>query len=124
MSSSLLPVVLSAFSLMRGLPAGVTVAVRLCDLVSPLKNALRCATGTGRRLPWRARGKSFGRAGGVREDRAAVAPAVVTREGQVRAAGSRARTRRSDRCKDWLDAKAGPGVIDAIAGRAVLDGDS
>ena len=52
----------------------------------------------------------------------AVAPAVVTREGQVRTAGSPCSHATLGPLEDWLDAKAGPGVIDAIAGRAVLDG--
>jgi len=52
----------------------------------------------------------------------AVAPAVVMREGQVRAAGSACSHATLGPLEDWLDEKAGPGVIDAIAGRAVLDG--
>ena len=105
-----------------GLQAGVTVAVRLCNLVSPLKNG----------APLRDGDRSALAVAGTREIRSgepvafvkivAVAPAVVTREGQVRAAGSPCSHATLGPLEDWLDAKAGPGVIDAIAGRAVLDG--
>jgi hypothetical protein len=105
-----------------GLPAGMTVAVRLCDLVSPLKNG----------APLREGDRSALAVAGTGEIRSgepvafvkivAVAPAVVTREGQVRAAGSPCSHATLGPLEDWLDEKAGPGVIDAIAGRAVLDG--
>ncbi len=52
----------------------------------------------------------------------AVAPAVVTRNGQVRAAGSPCSRATLGPLEEWLDAQAGPGVIDGIAARAVLDG--
>lgn len=51
----------------------------------------------------------------------AVTDAVVTRDGQVRAEGRPFDHARLGPLEDWLDAHAGPGVIDGIAGRAVLD---
>ncbi|MGH3410282.1 MAG: hypothetical protein ACRDRJ_48465 [Streptosporangiaceae bacterium] len=51
----------------------------------------------------------------------AVAEAVVTRDGQVRAEGRPCDHARLGPLEDWLDAQAGPGVIDGIAERAVLD---
>jgi hypothetical protein len=51
----------------------------------------------------------------------AVTEAVVTRDGQVRAAGRPYDHARLGPLEDWLDAQAGPGVIDGIAGRAALD---
>jgi hypothetical protein len=51
----------------------------------------------------------------------AVAEAVVTRDGQVRAAGRPYDHATLGPLEDWLDAQAGPGVIDGIAERAVLD---
>jgi Insertion element 4 transposase N-terminal len=53
---------------------------------------------------------------------AAVVPAVVTRKGQVQAAGSPCGHATLGPLEEWLDAQAGPGVIDGIAERAVLDG--
>ena len=51
----------------------------------------------------------------------AVAPAVVARNGQVRAAGSPCGHATLGPLEDWLDSQAGPGVIGGIAERAVLD---
>jgi len=51
----------------------------------------------------------------------AVTEAVVTRDGQVRAQGRPYDHARLGPLEDWLDAQAGPGVIDGIAERAVLD---
>jgi hypothetical protein len=51
----------------------------------------------------------------------AVTEAVVTRDGQVRAEGRPYDRARLGPLEDWLDAQAGPGVIDGIADRAVLD---
>jgi hypothetical protein len=51
----------------------------------------------------------------------AVAEAQVTRDGQVRAQGSPCAHSTLGPLEDWLDAQAGPGVIDGIAERAVLD---
>ncbi len=103
------------------LPAGVTVAVRLADLVSPLKNGAPLADGD--RSALAVAGTEEIRAGepAVFLKVVAVAPAVVTRKGQVRAAGSPCAHARLGPLEDWLDAQAGPGVIEAIAGNAVLD---
>ena len=104
-----------------GLPAGVTVGVRLCDLVSPLVNG----------APAEARDRSALVVAGTEQIRAgepvvflkvvAVAQAVVTRKGQVRAAGSPCAHARLGPVEEWLDAQAGPGVIGGIAENAVLD---
>ena len=51
----------------------------------------------------------------------AVAGAVVTRDGQVRAEGRPYDHATLGPLEDWLDAQAGPGAIDGIAERAVLD---
>jgi hypothetical protein len=51
----------------------------------------------------------------------AVTQAVVTRGGQVRAEGRPYDHATLGPVEDWLDAQAGPGVIDGIAERAVLD---
>jgi hypothetical protein len=51
----------------------------------------------------------------------AVTQAVVARDGQVRAEGRPYDHARLGPLEDWLDAQAGPGVIDGIADRAVLD---
>jgi Insertion element 4 transposase N-terminal len=105
-----------------GLPAGVTVAIRLGDLVSPLRNG----------APLADRDRSALAVAGTRTLRTgepavflkvvAVAPAAVTRNGQVRAEGSPCSYARLGPLEDWLDAQAGLGVIDGIAERAVLDG--
>jgi hypothetical protein len=51
----------------------------------------------------------------------AVTEAVVARDGQVRAEGRPYDHATLGPLEDWLDAQAGPGVIDGIAERAVLD---
>jgi hypothetical protein len=51
----------------------------------------------------------------------AVTEAAVTRDGQVRAKGRPYDHATLGPLEDWLDAQAGPGVIDDIAERAVLD---
>jgi len=50
----------------------------------------------------------------------AVAPARVRRDGRVQAQGSPVRHATLGPLEDWLEEKAGPGVIDGIAERAVL----
>ncbi len=104
------------------LPAGATVAVRLADLVSPLKSG--AALGDGDRSALAVAGTQALRSGeaAVFLKVVAVAPAVVTRDGQVRAAGGPCSHATLGPLEDWLDAQAGPGVIDAIAGRTALDG--
>ena len=104
-----------------GLPAGVTVAVRLGGWLSPLKNGRALEAGDRSALV----------VGGTEKIRTgdrvvfckvvAVAEAVVTREGQVRAEGGPYAHATLGPLEDWLDAQAGPGVIDGIAERAVLD---
>jgi hypothetical protein len=98
------------------------VAVPVRILASPLKNGMPLEDGDRPALVVAGTGK-------VRPGEpvaflkvVVVAPAVVTRKGQVRAAGSPCGHARLGPLEDWLDAQAGPGVIDGIAGRAVLDG--
>jgi hypothetical protein len=100
----------------------VTVAVRLADLISPLRNG--ALPGGGDRSALAVAGTETIRTGepAVFLKVVAVTPAVVTREGQVRAAGSPCSHATLGPLEDWLDAQAGPCVIDGIAGRAVLDG--
>ena len=50
----------------------------------------------------------------------AVAPAQVRRDGQVQAKGSPCEHATLGPLEEWLGRQAGPGVIDGIAGRAVL----
>jgi transposase IS4-like protein len=104
------------------LPAGVTVVVRLCDLVSPLRNG--APVGDGDQSALAVAGTEAIRTGepAVFLKVVAVASAVVTRKGQVRAAGSPCSRATLGPLEDWLDSQAGPGVIDGIAERAVLDG--
>jgi hypothetical protein len=96
------------------------VAVRLDDLVSPLRNG---------RLPGEG-ARSALVIGGTERIRtgdqvvfckvAVVAPAVVRQDGKVQAEGSPVHHARLGPLEDWLEEKAGPGVIDGIAERAVL----
>ena len=98
----------------------VMVAVRLADLVTPLRNG---------RLP----GGDCRPAlviGGTQRIRTgepvvfckivAVAPAQVRRDGRVQAKGSPVHHARLGPLEQWLEEKSGPGVIDGIAERAVL----
>ncbi|HEY6787525.1 MAG TPA: transposase domain-containing protein [Trebonia sp.] len=101
-------------------PAGVVVAVRLADLVSPLRNG-RPAGDSGRSA------LVIGETVKIRTGDvtvflhvAAVAPAVVRRDGRVQAQGSPAAHATLGPLEDWLEDKAGPGVIDQVADRAVL----
>ena len=104
------------------LPAGVTVAVRLANLVSPLKNGAPLTDGD--RSALAVAGTETLRTGepAVFLKVVAVTPAAVTRKGQVRAEGSPCAHAALGPLEDWLDAQACPGVIDGIAERAVLDG--
>jgi hypothetical protein len=104
------------------LPAGVTVAVRLSDLVSPLKNG--APLGGGERSALAVAGTETIRTGEpvVFLKVVAAAPAVVTRKGQVRAEGSPCAHATLGPLEDWLDAQVGVAVIDGIAAQAVLDG--
>ena len=99
---------------------GVMVAVRLADVVSPLRNG---------RLPG-GDCRSALVIGGTRRIRAgepvvfckivAVAPAQVRRDGRVQAKGSPVHHATLGPLEEWLEKQAGPGVIDGIAERAVL----
>ncbi len=99
---------------------GLMVAVRLSDLRPPLRDGRSLEPG----------GRSALVIGGTEAIRAgeatvflkvvAVAPAVVRRDGRVQAQGSPAGHATLGPLEEWLEDKAGPGVIDAIAERAVL----
>jgi hypothetical protein len=97
------------------------VAIRLEDVASPLRNGAMPAAGRVSALV----------AGGTERIRSgeatvfckvvAVAPAVVRRDGRVQAAGSPAARATLGPLEEWLDDWAGPGAVEGIAGRAVLD---
>ena len=96
------------------------VAVRLADLVTPLRNG---------RLPG-GDCRSALVIGGTQRIRTgepvvfckivAVAPAQVRRDGRVQAQGSPVHHATLGPLEEWLEEQAGPGVIDGIAERAVL----
>ena len=104
-----------------GFAEGLVVAVRLGDVVSPLRGGAPVAPG----------GVSALVVGGTERIRpgevavfckvVAVAPAVVRRDGKVQAAGSPAGHATLGPLEDWLESQAGPGVIEGVAERAVLD---
>ena len=106
------------------IPGGgsLMVAVRLADLVSPLRNGGPVADGNRSALV----------IGGTEKIRTgdrmvfckivAATRAQVRRDGRVQAQGSPLDHARLGPLEDWLEEKAGPGVIDGIAGRAVLRG--
>jgi hypothetical protein len=99
---------------------GLTVAFRLADVVSPLRNGGPVGDG----------GRSALVIGGTERIRTgevtvfckvvAVAPARVRRDGRVQAQGSPAEHATLGPAEEWLDRQAGPGVIDRVAERAVL----
>ena len=101
--------------------AGMIVAVPAELITSPLKNGRDLGESDVSALVAGGTGKI--RTGGVTVflKVVAVTGAVVTRDGQVRAEGRPYDHARLGPLEDWLDAQAGPGVIDGIAGRAVLD---
>ncbi len=105
------------------LPAGVTVGVRLCDLVSPLGNGAWLEAGDRSALVVAGTGQIRSGELVVFLKVVAVAPAVVTRKGHVRAAGGPCAHATLGSLEEWLDARAGTGVIDGIAESAVLDGE-
>ncbi len=96
------------------------VAVRLSDLVSPLRNGRLLEEGD----------RSALAVGGTERIRtgeqvvflkvAVVAPAQVRRDGRVQAQGSPAGHATLGPLEEWLEEQAGPGVIDGVAERAVL----
>jgi len=92
------------------LPAGVMVAVPLRCLVSPLKGGAPVQDGDRSALV--VAGTEKIRAGEpvVFLKVVAVAPAVVARKGQVRAAGSPCGHATLGTLEDWLDSQAGPGA--------------
>jgi hypothetical protein len=100
---------------------GLMVAVRLADVAPPLRNGALPVAGSVPALV----------VGGTERIRpgdpvvfckvVAVAPAVVRRDGRVQAAGSPAGHVTLGPLEGWLEDQAGPGVIEGIAERAVLD---
>ena len=96
------------------------VAVRLADLVTPLRNGRLPGGGCRSALV----------IGGTRRIRTgepvvfckivAVAPAQVRQDGRVQAKGSPVHHATLGPLEEWLEEQAGPGVIDGIAERAVL----
>jgi Insertion element 4 transposase N-terminal len=96
------------------------VAVRLSDLVSPARNGR--PLGEGDRSALAVAGTERIRTGDlvVFLKVVAVAPARVRRDGRVQAQGSPCDHARLGPLEDWLEAQAGPGVIDGIADRAAL----
>jgi hypothetical protein len=99
---------------------GLMVAVRLSDLVSPLRNGRQLAAGDGSALVIRGTVRIRTGEATVFCKVVAVAPARVRRDGRVQAQGSPAGHATLGPLEDWLEDKAGPGVIDGIADRAVL----
>jgi hypothetical protein len=95
---------------------GLMVAVRLSDLVSPLRNGRQLAAGDGSALVIRGTVRIRTGEATVFCKVVAVAPARVRRDGRVQAQGSPA----GHATLGPLEDKAGPGVIDGIADRAVL----
>jgi hypothetical protein len=96
------------------------VAVRLADLASPLRNGGPLGEGDRPALVIGGAGKF--RTGEVTVfcKVVAVAPAQVRRDGRVQAQGSPAAHATLGPLEEWLEEKAGPGVIEGIAERAVL----
>jgi Insertion element 4 transposase N-terminal len=104
-----------------GVPgAGLTVAFRLADVVSPLRGGR--PLGDGDRSALVIGGTARIRAGDVMVfcKVVAVAQARVRRDGRVQAQGSPAEHATLGPAEEWLDRQAGPGTIDGIAGRAAL----
>ena len=104
-----------------GFPGGLMVAVPAGLLVTPLRSGRPLAEEDRPALA----------VGGTERIRSgdlvvfckvvAVAPAQVKRDGRVRAKGSPVHHATLGPVEEWLEAKAGPGVIDGVAGRAPLD---
>ena len=105
-----------------GAPAelgGAVIAIRLADLVSPAGLAAKAG-----RSALVVAGTPRIRAGEqlVFVKVAAVAPAVVRRDGKVQAGGHPADHARLGALEQQLDELAGPGLIDEIAAEATLEG--
>ena len=103
------------------LPAGVMVAVRLADLVTPLRDGAMVTAGGRSALV--VAGTPVIRTGDavVFCKVVLVTEAVVKKAGQVRAEGSPCAHATLGPLEDWLDAQAGPGTIARIAEAAALD---
>ena len=99
---------------------GLTVAFRLQDAVSPLRNGR--PVGDSCRSALVIGGTARIRTGEVTVfcKVVAVAPARVRRDGRVQAQGSPAEHATLGPAEEWLDRQAGPGVIGQVAERAVL----
>lgn len=100
-------------------PAGLMVAVRAPDLVSPLKNGALPEVGRSALV--------IAGTEKIRTDEpvvflkvVAVTPAQVRGDGKVQAKGSPCAHATLGPLEEWLEGKAGPGVIDGIAENAVL----
>ena len=104
------------------IPGGAPLMVAVClgDVVSLLRNG--GPLGEGDRSALVIGGTARIRTGDVIAfcKVVAVAPAQVRRDGRVQAQGSPAGHATLGPLEDWLEEKAGPGVIDGIADRAVL----
>ena len=119
---SLYPVASRAASFTEGgeIPGGLTVAFRLEDVASPLRNGRPVGAGDRSALV-------IGGTARIRSGEAAVfckvvavASARVRRDGRVQAQGSPAEHATLGPAEEWLDCQAGPGVIGRVAERAVL----
>jgi hypothetical protein len=96
------------------------VAVRPEDLVSPLRNGRPLEAGDRSALVIAGTGKIRTGEQVVFVKVVAVAPAQVRRDGRVQAQGSPAGHATLGPLEEWLEEKAGPGVIEQVAERAVL----
>jgi len=122
--SSLYPVPPSAASSAGAgeVPGGrsLMVAVRLSDLVSPVRNGR--PLGEGDRSALAVAGTEQIRTGDqvVFLKPVVIAPARVRRDGRVQAQGSPCDHARLGPLEDWLEQQAGQGVMDRVADGAVL----
>lgn len=104
-----------------GVPdGGLMVAVRLADLVTPLRNGGLPGGDCRSALVIGGTGQIRTGDAVVFLKPAAVAPAVVRRDGRVQAQGSPVHHATLGPLEEWLEEQAGPGVIEGIAERAVL----
>ena len=104
-----------------GVPdGGLMVAVRLADLVTPLRNGGLPGGDCRSALVIGGTGQIRTGDAVVFLKPAAVAPAAVRRDGRVQAQGSPVHHATLGPLEEWLEEQAGPGVIEGIAERAVL----